>query len=365
MAQDNPKALKHFVGEEVLRKYFFNVQLSSKDMKTMCLQLLNIELKPRVRFIATELRRHLPDPYPLALAELLKITRTQDLRSFECWPATEFIQIYGLDHIEESLTALYELTSRFTSEYSVRPFINRYHKPIYQKLSQWTSDPDEHIRRWVSEGTRPRLPWGEKLNQAVMNPTLGLELLEALRFDGSLYVRKSVANHLNDIAKDHPEKVVQTLSRWSKEVPPSYEKEFQFIVHRALRTLVKDGHRGALGLLGVGSNERSFKVSPLKLKKNKVRMRESLDFSFSLANSSSKQQNFIVDYVIYFKKANGSLSPKVFKLKKLNLKSNERVHIEKKHTLKKITTRVYYSGLHKLALKVNGLEQKPLKFILK
>lgn len=362
--EENPNAFKLLINQQVLEKYFSDF-LSRAQIQALNKQMSNLELKDRVRFVATHLNEHLSADYVKALQELLKITHTQNMNGFELWPATEFIQKYGLSHIGESLQAMYELTPRFTAEFSIRPFINQYGKDIYSRLSSWKSDPNEHIRRWLSEGTRPRLPWGEKLAGAIKDPKLGLDILEDLKFDSSLYVRKSVANHLNDITKDHPDLVIATLQRWSKQVPATYKKEFQFIVHRALRTMIKNGHPKALVLIGVQANAKTFKISKFKIGPEKLRVGQSLEMNFEIENLTSKKQKFVVDFVIYFQKSNGALSPKVFKLKSGFLEARQKMKVVKKQSFKKVTTRKFYPGLHKVSLKINGSEQKALSFHLK
>jgi 3-methyladenine DNA glycosylase AlkC len=365
MSEENPNAFKLWINASVVKKYFKHTELSEKELQSIIKKLDSLELKARVQLIALELKKNLPDQFPQALKQLLKITRREKLTSFELWPATEFIQTYGLDHIDESLKAMYELTSKFTAEFCIRPFINKYGDEIYEKLYVWIKDPNDHIRRWLTEGTRPRLPWGEKLQTAVKNPKKGLEILQHLKFDPSLYVRKSVANHLNDISKDHPDLVVRTLSKWKKEVPQNYQKEFQFISHRALRSLIKDGHTGALKFSGVEFDKDNLKCSEIEISKSKLKMSEKLELRFSVQNMSEKKVKYIVDYVIYFKKSNGELSPKVFKLKTGFLEEGARLDIKKVHHFKPITTRKYYSGEHQIAVKMNGQSLASQKFHLK
>ncbi|MGE3974956.1 MAG: DNA alkylation repair protein [Bdellovibrionales bacterium] len=365
MSEENPNAFKLWINADVVKKYFENTELKKNEIQKIIAQLETRELKARVQLIAHELKKTLPQDYPKALVELLKITRSQKLKSFELWPATEFIQIYGLEHVVPSLKAMYELTPRFTAEFSIRPFINKYGDEIYTHLQSWKSDSNEHIRRWLSEGTRPRLPWGERLHSAVKNPSLGLEILEHLKFDPSLYVRKSVGNHLNDIAKDHPGLVVKTLLKWKKQVPNDYKKEFQFISHRALRTLIKDGHPEALKFTGIDLEQKSLQCSEVKLNKTKFKMGDTLELQFSIKNKTKKRVKYIVDYVIYFKKSNGDLNPKVFKLKVGQLEAGVQLEIVKRHSFKLITTRKYYSGKQKVAVKVNGRELSSQEFDFK
>ncbi|MFZ4404002.1 MAG: DNA alkylation repair protein [Pseudobdellovibrionaceae bacterium] len=365
MTQENPKAFKLWISAEIAKKYFLNTSLSAKDLKKILAQLNKLELRARVQLIATELKNILPENFPKALQQLMIIVRQQEMKSFELWPATEFIQMYGLNHIDESLAAMYELTRKFTAEFSIRPFINSYGDRIYEKLEQWKSDHNEHIRRWLSEGTRPRLPWGEKLHAAVKDPKRGLRILDHLKFDPSLYVRKSVSNHLNDISKDHPDLVIKTLQQWQKQLPKNYQKEFDFICNRALRTLIKKGHPGTLQFLGIDLNKSSVKCSDFKINKTKFKMNEELRLELSLKNQTLQPLKFVVDYVIYFKKANGALNPKVFKLKKGFLPPQARINFAKKYSFKPITTRKYHGGEHQIAIQVNGHEIKRLRFDLK
>ncbi|MEQ1722581.1 MAG: DNA alkylation repair protein [Pseudobdellovibrio sp.] len=365
MSEENQNAFKLWISGDVVKKYFKHTKLSKKEIDAIIKKLSSLELKARVQLIARELKDVLPEHYPHALKELLQITRKENLKSFELWPTTEFIQMYGLDYTDRSLEAMYELTSKFTAEFSIRPFINKYGHQIYDKLLPWKQDQNEHIRRWLSEGTRPRLPWGEKLHAAVKDPKKGLEILEHLKFDPSLYVRKSVANHLNDIAKDHPELVVSTLLKWQKQVPKNYLKEFNFISNRALRTLIKDGHEGALQFTGVALDKKSIKCSQLTINKNKFKMGEKLELNFSVQNKTKENLKYIIDYVIYFKKANGDLSPKVFKLKTGTLKAFEKINITKNHNFKPITTRKFYPGEHQISVKINGRETEKLSFNLR
>lgn len=364
VSKENPNAFKLMINDRTVKKYFSDGIVSQKEVQKITQKLNQLELRARVQLIAHELATALPKNFPSALTELLKITRRQNLKSFELWPATEFIQIYGLDHIDLSLTAMHELTQKFTAEFCIRPFINRYGDKIYDLIHQWKNDPNEHVRRWLTEGTRPRLPWGEKLHLAVKNPTRGLEILDHLRFDNSLYVRKSVGNHLNDIAKDHPDLVIKTLSQWKKDVPDGQLKEFNFICQRALRTLIKNGHPKALKFIGLNLDKKNIHCTAVRINETKFKIGDTLQFNFSIQNKTQKKMKYVVDYVIYYQKANKSLSPKVYKLKNGTLSAGEKIDILKLHGLKPITTRKYHFGKHALSVKVNGNEQKSQEFYL-
>jgi len=362
---ENETAFKNWINSEVVNKYSEGIDPKfRKKFKKISSQLHQLELRARVKLIAQTLKIYLHQDFPKGLAQLMQITRVQKIKSFELWPATEFIQMYGLDHIDESLQAMYELTSKFTAEFSIRPFINVHGDIIFKKLKKWHNDPDEHVRRWLSEGTRPRLPWGERLNLSIKNPKLGLDILENLKFDSSLYVRKSVANHLNDIAKDHPELVIKTLMTWSKNIPKGFEKEFNFILHRSLRTLIKDGHIEALKLIGIKPAPAGLKIEKFSIKSKKIKMESNLNFSFYLKNTSFKKKKYIIDFVIYFQKSSGNLKAKVFKLKSGFIYGKTKVQISKTYSFRTITTRKYYPGTHKISLKLNGNEGKFFVFEL-
>ena len=198
------------------------------------------------------------------------------------------------------------------------------------------------------EGTRPRLPWAGRLDMFIQDPTPTLALLEQLKDDPSPFVRKSVANHLNDISKDYPHLVIETFQRWRKGA----SKERLWIIRHALRTLVKQGDPAALELLGYGPPQVS--LHDLHIEPAQIQMGESFTFGFTLQSESDEAQNLIIDYVIHFVKANGKTSPKVFKLSTRMLNGRQSSHIQKKHTIKPITTRRYYPGEHRLEIQVNG-----------
>lgn len=369
MSQDNPNAFKNFINAAVVKKIAAGVSgsYSSFDEKSflkLTKELAPLELKARVLLITKYLKSHLPDSYPEALNILMKAMEKSDLKSFELWPFSEYISQFGLDHFDESMNGMYKLTQRFTSEWAIRPYFIKDHKRVLKYFSKWTSDKNSHVRRWVSEGSRPLLPWGQKLPLFIKEPEHTIELLHKLKFDEELYVRKSVANHLNDISKHHPDVVIKTLSQWQKEAKKEDQDKIIWITRHALRTLIKKGHAGALKLMGV-DGKASIKISDIKLNKKDFKLNESLEFSFEIKSTSKSLQKLIVDYAIDFQKANGSKGKKVFKLKTIDLAAGETLQIKKKHSLKPITTMKYYSGVHHLYVQVNGHILKEISWKLK
>jgi 3-methyladenine DNA glycosylase AlkC len=357
MASDE-SAFKNWINKNVLMDIANHVgrvdpQFDKKKFIAAAPKLETLELKPRVRLVRDQLRFLLPQEYPKALKILLASLKAGKMSGFTLWPYTEFIQAYGLDHPEISLKALREITKLFTGEFGVRPFIKNHTDLTMKFLLECSRDKDVHVRRWSSEGSRPRLPWGERLEDFVKNPQPTLEILEQLKHDEELYVRKSVANHLNDIAKDHPQFVIETLKRWLKTAGPEHHKKIDWIVKRALRTLIKDGHPAALALIGAKTDVK-VKVQKFKMAKNRIAINSALAFEFQISSLSKKPQKMVIDYILHFKKSNNSTAPKVFKLKNIELAPGETVIVKKNHAVRKITTRRYYGGEQFIEIQING-----------
>lgn len=351
-------ALKNLFDQKLLERIAKAIRphFSGFDQKSfigLMAELKPLEMKPRVRFIRDELQKMLPQDFLKTLNILVKSANQGRLGGFDLWPYMEFIQTYGLQYPNESLEALKKLTPLFTAEWAIRPFIKENEKMTMAFLLKCTADTNVHIRRWACEGSRPRLPWGERLQNFVKNPRPTLPILESLKFDDQLYVRKSVANHLNDIAKDHPDFVIQVLQRWKKQAGQKHQKKMAWIIRHSLRTLIKQGHAGALSLIGVSTGVK-IKVSKILLQKSKVKLGEKIYFEFNIISAANQSQKLVVDYLIHFVKSNNETSAKVFKLKTFELASKDQVTIKKSHSLKKITTREYYSGRHLLEIQVNG-----------
>jgi 3-methyladenine DNA glycosylase AlkC len=317
----------------------------------------DLELLDRGRRIATVLHAYLPNEYPRALEILVESSRVpvkrndQSMASFLYFPHLHFVGSYGLDHFEESMAAQHELTQKFTAEFSIRPFLERYPEVTLERLEAWTSDPSPDVRRLVSEGTRPRLPWAPRLRRFLENPAPVLSLLDRLKDDPELYVRRSVANNLNDIGKDHPDVLVETAKGWIKGASETR----RWIVRHALRSLVKKGDPGALAVLGFGSVPK-VSVKRANLSPSKVSPGGSVTLSFDLTSTATRRQRLLVDFCVYFVKANGSTAPKVFKLKTFDLAPNETVSLRKSISLKPMTTRRHYPGKHRVEVLLNGRE---------
>jgi 3-methyladenine DNA glycosylase AlkC len=322
-----------------------------------------LEMKARAMQLCEALQATLPDEFDSAASWLeaalapaqaddrsgdQTFDDTQGLAGWSLWAAGEFVARRGLDHPERALQALHAITQRFTAEWALRPFVLRHPQLTFATLARWVDDPSEHVRRLVSEGTRPRLPWGLQLKTLIDDPSPTLPLLRALQDDASATVRRSVANHLNDIAKDHPELVAS----WVHEHLADASSERRALLRHASRTLIKRGHPTTLHAWGLGKplrGEVSLKVSPIRAKAGGA-----VQLTVVLKSGSRSSQRLAIDYVWHRVVANGGLAPKVFKGWTLELPAGETRTLIKRHSLREVTTRRLYAGRHEIELQVNG-----------
>jgi 3-methyladenine DNA glycosylase AlkC len=352
---------KYYFGTELAQNLAERIQAVAHDfpaqafVEQVAARVDDLELKGRVALIAAALREHLPADYPAAL-EILCAILGPELpgeegmfnHGYHLMPVAQFVESYGLEHFELSMGALYEITRRFSSEFAIRPFLVHEQQRTLAVLQQWVSDENAHVRRLVSEGTRTRLPWAARLTAFVADPSPVLALLEHLKHDPSPYVRKSVANNLNDIGKDHADLVLATLTRWSEDA----SDETRWIIRHALRNRVKQGDPAALRLLDIGSARVT--LHDLRVEPDPVCLGDTLHFAFRLHSEADTPQHLVIDYVLHFVRANGSTGPKVFKLMTRTLEGGASLDVRKKHSFKPITTRRYYAGQHRLEIQVNG-----------
>jgi 3-methyladenine DNA glycosylase AlkC len=350
-------AFKNLINPSVVKKtsqVFHEIYplFNRKRFEKISPHLSELELKQRVLLVTKALRDELPQDYLADKKILEKVLAKGRLAGFELWPISEYISQYGTEDFDASMDLMYQLTQHFTSEFAIRPFLKLNPQKTLRKLKSWVNDESVHVRRWISEGTRPLLPWGGHIQSFIAQPET-LHLLEELKYDEELYVRKSVANHLNDIAKHHPELVIKVLGDWVKAAPEIHLNKIQWIKKHALRTLIKKGNKNALALMGVNQDSQ-FKVGGLKLNQKNFELGDTLEFEFWVESGSKKSERLIVDYVIGFMKSNGEVGFKVFKLKSCEMDSGGKIHFLKAHQLKKITTMKFYPGRHQLSIQVNG-----------
>lgn len=324
-----------------------------------------LELKQRITLIADVLADHLPASLPEAAPVLLRALpppldpslKDDDFGDFIFAPLGDYVARHGLeDHRDLSLDLLEEITQRFSMEWAIRPFLNRWPAEVLARMERWAGHSSYHVRRLVSEGTRPRLPWGEAVGLALADP---LPLLDRLHADGARFVTRSVANHLNDIAKKDPDLVMDRLQHWQAAGAQS-RKELDWITAHALRGLVKAGHPRAMKMLGYDPDLELR--AEIALPRREVRIGDALELACVLAAAPGSA--VLVDYVLHFQRPSGKTSAKVFKLKQARV-TRDQLRLKKTHKLKgDATTFKLVPGLHRVELMVNGRVRAAAEFDL-
>jgi len=307
----------------------------------------SLSLNGRLRNTSLMLRKYLPDDFEQALAVLY--TAAPSLRrGYTALVLPDFVSLYGKDHFDRSMEALRYFTTFGSSEFAIREFLKTDLEKTLQMMHHWTDDENVHVRRLASEGSRPRLPWSFKLDAIIENPSLTRGILERLNKDPELYVRKSVANHLNDHSKDNASYLLEVLSSWD-----STNKHTSWIIKHASRSLIKKGNPDAMTLFGFGKG-LEIELESLNLSENQLSLGDTLQFDFKLTSSELAEQKLVVDYAIHYVKSSGTTSRKVFKLKELVILPGQTVLIGKKQLIQDFTTRKHHSGIHKLEILING-----------
>lgn len=314
------------------------------------------ELKEKMRHTTVCLHQFLPANFSKAVNILVAIV--PKVTGFEAIVLPDYIEVYGLNHWNISLPALGELTKCGSSEYGIRPFLNQNLIAAMKYMSEWADNEDVNIRRFACEGCRPRLPWAAGVPALKKDPSLILPILEKLKNDPEIYVRKSVANNLNDISKDHPALVLDICQRWQ-----GHSKNTDWIIKHACRTLLKQGNKRAMLLFGF-ANPQLMSINQLHLSNKALRIGNVITFSFELKLNIPQKQKIRIEYIVNYIKANGKPSPKVFQIKESEMKAGTH-SIAKKHAFKNLSTRKHYPGNHKIEIIVNGEAKAAATFILK
>jgi len=362
-----PEPFKNFFSRNLIDQMGDHFGRASKSfdrkrfVKLAAANLEELELKERSNQIKDALHATLPDDFNKAASIMVKSLHPendvdlsdismdeQGIRGWAVMPMTEYVAEAGLDEFDLGMEVQKELTKRFSAEFGIRYFLLEDQARALGIMAGWADDDNYHVRRLVSEGTRPRLPWGIRLHQFIEDPEPVIPLLEKLRDDPKEYVRRSVANNLNDIAKDHPARVAQIARDWMAGAGTQRQK----LVRHACRTLVKDGYGPALEALGFGSPE--VELGYFRLSSETLDLGQSIELDLEFSSTAKTSQNLVLDYAVHHQKSNGSTSPKVFKWKTLELKAGQTFTGQKKHGIKPITTRTYYPGRHEIQVLVNG-----------
>lgn len=311
--------------------------------------LAELELKDRIRLVATALARSLPDD-PAELVAVLDATlRSPSFEGWMVWPCAEMLTLLGPEHPDIILPFMARLTHRSSCEFAIRPCIDRHPDLTFAYLDQWVSDPDEHVRRLVSEGTRPRLPWGQRLRALQHDPSPSIVLLDRLRDDDSEYVRRSVANHLGDIVKDHPHLALATAQRWKSEGGTHVDP----VIRHGLRTLIKAGDPTALQLVGYDA-EAPVQLEHVAIEPSRVAIGEYAQIEVELTADSTTPVPIVVEYRIHYLGIRGPRKPKAYRLAERTLEPGVPCRLRRKQTFAHASIRTLYPGDHLVEVQVNG-----------
>ena len=309
--------------------------------------LAELSVMQRMARVSECLHAVLPLGYEASL-EVLRALAPRLNSGFVSMCLPQYVATYGADRFDVSMDALKYFTTFGSSEFAIRHFLRRDLERSLELMHAWSLDDNEHVRRLASEGCRPRLPWSFRLEQIQADPRLAAKILDNLKADTSLYVRKSVANHLNDITKDHPDWVLDLIEGWSLD-----NKHTAWIAKHALRSLIKQGNLRALTLIGAGGKPE-VEIVDVRVHPPVIGLGEKITLSFAVTSTVADSQRLVIDYAIDYVKANGSTSAKVFKLKALTLPGNGTERLSRGQHIKELTTRRHYAGRHAVHIMVNG-----------
>jgi 3-methyladenine DNA glycosylase AlkC len=323
----------------------------------------NCALKQRMRKITLAYHKVLPTDFEVSAEIIVHIVKEFLRRKGEGLHflpmfLPEYIELFGIHNLTVSVRAFEEITKFTSCEFAVRPFIVKYEQKMMQQMLRWSMHENQYVRRLSSEGCRPRLPWAMALPAFKKDPSPILPILENLKSDNSLTVRKSVANNLNDISKDHPAVVLQILKQWK-----GFSWQTDWMIKHAGRTLLKKGDVTTLKIFALDAKHKAT-VERLKLSKTKIQIGETLYFTFQFKNKEKKAHKFRIEYAVYYVKANKTLTKKVFQVAESVFLPDKMKMYTKQQQFKDLTTRKHYPGEHILCILVNGKEHARQKFIL-
>lgn len=314
----------------------------------------DLALRGRMLRIVDVLGRLLPPDYEDALGILFKLVNHCEGFPYLFFP--DFVAAFGLkeEYWDISMSALECFTKHSSSEFAIRPFILKDAERAMGYMLKWSASSNEHVRRLSSEGCRPRLPWSMDLPVFKKDPTMVLNVLENLKADSSLYVRKSVANNLNDIAKDHPDVVLAVASKWIGKNP-----ETDWILRHGCRTLIRKAVPEVLALFGYADTSESEPLivnATLNVTPDQLSIGDTCLFNYSLDMNRENPVHIRLEYGIDFVKSRGKTSRKIFLLSDKTVPGNSHLSGSHNHSFANLTTRKHYPGLHNIALLINGME---------
>lgn len=367
------ESFKNMFNEQFFDKFTKDLKLVIHDFdpcdfvsQVMDHQWEKREYKQRIMHMATVLQKFLPADYREAIAKILELldyvkntlpdfSKIDDknfgLLALEYGPVLDkYVEQYGMGDYETSVKAIERITQFTSCEFATHSFIINYPDKMMEQMLAWSKHEHWGVRRLASEGCRPRLPWAAALPKLKDNPAPIIPILENLKNDPSRFVRLSVANNLNDIAKDNPETVIELAKRWKGE-----SKEVEWIIKHGCRTLLRQGNPEVMKLFGFGSI-KGIGIEKFRVLTPAVQVGESLEFSFNLLNNNHRPTKIRLEYGVYYRKADGTLSRKVHKISEKDYAGNSLTQITRKHSFRVVTTRRFHPGLHRVAVIINGNE---------
>ena len=340
----NAERLKHIATEMTAVYPAFNARAFLKMAND---GLAELSIMQRMARVSECLHAVLPLSYEASL-DVLRALAPRLNSGFVSISLPHYVATYGGHAFEQSMDALKYFTTFGSAEFAIRYFLRSDFGRALAVMHEWSLDENEHVRRLASEGCRPRLPWSFRLERIQADPTLAAAILDNLKADDSLYVRKSVANHLNDITKDHPEWVLDLIEGWSLD-----NRHTAWIARHALRSLIKQGNSRALAIIGAGGKPE-VEIMDVNVEPAVIALGEKITLSFTVKSTVENSQRLVIDYTIDYVKANGSTSAKVFKLKALTLPGHTTAVLSRGQHIKELTTRKHYAGKHAVHVMVNG-----------
>ena len=365
-SRENAGAFKHLLDPDAVRRMgdAFAVASASFDREQFVALagdgIEGLELKARVAQVAGALQVCLPSDFDTAVAAVDRLVGAEGMDGLFMWPVTDWVARAGRGDPAEALELLARLTPYSTGEFAVRPFIDADPNGVLDRFGDWIGRDDDHVRRLVSEGTRPRLPWAPRLAVAEADPGYAVHLLDRLADDPSEFVRRSVSNHLNDLTKMDVALALEVAGRWAARGAQAAAagddptgRRIDWVIRRGLRTLVKAGDPDTMRLLG-HDPDVPIEVAEFRVTTPRVTVGEHAELVVTLRSLDGIDQHVVLDYAVHLRLANGSAGRKVFKWSTFVLAAGEQRTLSKRHSMKPVTIRTYRPGTHLVELQVNG-----------
>lgn len=330
--------------------------------------------KQRIAHITTVLHKFMPTEYKEAVAKIFKLLDCVKVRLLDFSKIDDknfnlltleygvildhYVERYGIEDYETSVKAIERITQFTTCEFVTHAFIVKYQDEMMKQMLAWSKHPHWGVRRLASEGCRPRLPWAMSLPKLKENPAPIIPIMENLKNDPSRFVRLSVANNLNDISKDNPQIVIALAKKWKGQ-----SENIDWVIKHGCRTLLKQGNHEILNLFGLSLND-NISIGDFKILTKRIKMGDSIEFCFNLNNYNTEKRTIRLEYGIYYRKMNGEMTRKVYKISEKEYKGNSITEVNRKHSFRPITTRTFYPGIHQIAVIFNGCESGKCEFEL-